>query len=100
MNIDDDDDLKIRSLQLKMEMRDKKKWSDRVGNVFEASGKPWDDSVKMAIKAKLAGLVAAKPEAALAIQKRGVIDNLGQTLLDKLGSLPTDNSEASSSVAG
>ena len=73
-----------------MEMRDKKKWSDRVGNVFKASGKPWDDSVKMAIKAKLAGMVAAKPETALAIQKRGVIDNLGQTLLDKLGSLPTD----------
>lgn len=68
----------------------KKKWSDRVRDVFKASGKAWDPSVEMAVKAKLADFVAANPRAALSAQKRGVIDNLGQTLLRKLGSLPTE----------
>src|SRR5579862_7199376 len=77
----------------------KKKWSDRVCDVFKASGKPWDASVEMAIKAKLADLVAANPTAALNQHKRGVIDNLAQTLLDKLGSLPTESGEASTSMA-
>jgi hypothetical protein len=62
----------------------KKKWSDRVRDVFKASGKPWDSSVESAVKAKLADLVAANPKAALSTQKRAVVDNLGQTLLDKL----------------
>lgn len=66
----------------------KEKWSDRVRNIFRLSGKPWDDSVKMAIKAKLASHVAANPNSALNPAKRGVIDNLGQTLLHKLGNLP------------
>ena len=68
----------------------KKKWSDRVGDVFKASGKPWDESVKMAVKAKLADLVAASPQTALNPHKRAVIDNLGQVLLDKLGALPAE----------
>jgi hypothetical protein len=68
----------------------KKKWSDRVGDVFKTSGKPWDASVEEGIKAKLADLVAANPAAALHAQKRGVIDNLAQTLLDKLANLPTE----------
>jgi putative ATP-dependent endonuclease of the OLD family len=68
----------------------KKKWSDRVRDVFKASGKAWDPSVEMTVKAKLADFVAANPRAALSAQKRGVIDNLGQTLLHKLGSLPTE----------
>lgn len=62
----------------------KKKWSDRVGEVFKASGRLWNDSVKNALKADVACLVAASPGAALGEQKRGVIDNLGQTLLAKL----------------
>jgi putative ATP-dependent endonuclease of the OLD family len=69
----------------------KKKWSDRVGDVFKASGKAWDDSTKMVLKSKIAELVAANPKMALNIHKRGVIDNLGQTLLDKLGSLPSES---------
>jgi putative ATP-dependent endonuclease of the OLD family len=68
----------------------RKKWSDRVRDVFKASGKAWDPSVEMAVKAKLADLVAANPGAALNAQKRGVIDNLGETLLHKLGNLPTE----------
>lgn len=68
----------------------KKKWSDRVGDVFKTSGKAWDASVEEGIKAKLADLVAANPTAALHAQKRGVIDNLAQTLLDKLANLPTE----------
>lgn len=68
----------------------KKKWSDRVGGVFKISGKAWDSSVKMEVKAKIAELVAANPKAALNAHKRGVIDNLGQTLLDKLGKLPAE----------
>lgn len=66
----------------------KKKWSDRVGEVFKASGKSWDDSVKAEVKAQLAELVASNPKFALNEHKRGVIDNLAQTLLDKLGGLP------------
>jgi putative ATP-dependent endonuclease of OLD family len=68
----------------------KKKWSDRVAGVFKVSGKAWDDSVKTAVKAKIAELVAANPKNALNVHKRGVIDNLGQSLLDKLAKLPTE----------
>lgn len=68
--------------------RNNKKWSDRVGEVFKASGKPWDPSVKMTVKAKVAALVASNPKVALHVQKRGVIDSLCQTLIDKLGNQP------------
>ena len=68
----------------------KKKWSDRVRDVFRVSGKAWDVSVEMSLKAKVADLVASNPKAAIHPTKRSVIENLGQTLLDKLQHLPVE----------
>jgi hypothetical protein len=62
------------------------KW---VGDVFQSSGKPWNDSVKMEVKAKIGELVASNPGAALHAQKRTVIDNLVATLTEKLKNLPS-----------
>jgi predicted ATPase len=66
----------------------KKKWSDRVRDVFKVSGRPWDDSIKMQVKSKVADLVATSPKSALLAQKRRVVENLAQTLVEKLGGLP------------
>lgn len=79
------------SLELNAKFKtNKKKWSDCVAAVFKVSGKVWDDSIKAAVKAKIADLVAADPKRALNAHKRAVIDNLGQTLLDKLAHLPEE----------
>lgn len=68
----------------------KRKWSDRVGEVFKVSGKPWNDGSKMSVKAKVAALVASDPKNALNVHKRGVIDNLLQAVLDKLKRLSSE----------
>jgi putative ATP-dependent endonuclease of the OLD family len=68
----------------------KKKWSDRVREVFRSSGRAWNPSVEMELKAKVAALVASNPKSALHLQKRSVIDSLAETLLTKLGASTSD----------
>lgn len=65
----------------------KRKWSDRVADVFKASGKPWNDSVEMSVKAKVASLIVTDPKNAISVHKRAVLDNLAQSVLDKLRQL-------------
>jgi len=67
----------------------KRKWSERVGDVFQSSGRAWNSTVKMEVKAKVGELVASDPGVALHSQKRAVIDNLAATLTEKLKSLPS-----------
>ena len=66
----------------------KKKWSDRVADVFKAAGKPWGPVLEMEVKAKVAALAAGSPEKALNANKRGSIDGLAQALLQKLRRSP------------
>lgn len=65
----------------------KRKWSDRVGEVFRVSGKMWNDQVKMEVKAKVALLVVSNPRNALNSHKRSVIDNFAQAVTQKLDQL-------------
>lgn len=58
----------------------KKKWSDRMKVLFGASGKPWDDPAKAAVKGALARFVADSPETAVHPHRIGPIDSLVTTI--------------------
>lgn len=64
--------------------RSKKKWSDRIANVFSLVGKRWDDRVEMEVKARVADLVARNPDRALCVHKVGAIDGLVAALEQRL----------------
>lgn len=62
-----------------------KKWSDRMRDLFVASGKPWDHGVEMQVKWKVADAVAASPGAALLPARKSAFDALVGSLESKLG---------------
>jgi putative ATP-dependent endonuclease of OLD family len=62
------------------------KWSDRARACFEKQGKPWNDAMKMQVKAVVAQAVAKRPTHALNTHKRSAIDALVAALERKLGS--------------
>ncbi len=68
----------------------KRKWSDRMANLFKASGKPWDDYVKNDVKAKIASLVASDPQNALSQHRRKPFDSLAENLVARLSELPNE----------
>jgi putative ATP-dependent endonuclease of OLD family len=61
-----------------------KKWSDRVREVFISSGKPWDASIEMTVKARVADAVSKNPAIALLQARRTVFESLVQALEQKL----------------
>ena len=61
------------------------KWSDRVRACFERQGKPWNDAVKVQVKAVVAQAVAKRPSDALNNHKRSAIDALVAALERNLG---------------
>ena len=73
------------------QFKGKRKWSDRMANVFTANGRHWDDHIKAEVKMKIANLVASDPKNALHHQRRGPFDSLVQTLVAQLGDVRTDN---------
>jgi putative ATP-dependent endonuclease of OLD family len=62
----------------------KKRWSDRMREGFKSAGKPWDDTVKADVKAKVARLVASDPENALNPHTRSAFDSLVHNLTARL----------------
>lgn len=62
----------------------KKKWSDRMADVFKTSGKPWDSTTESQLKLEVAKLAAANPEAAIHSTRMEVITNLINSLETKL----------------
>lgn len=71
------------SLSTRM-FRTKKKWSDRIKDVFDAHGKPWDDAVKNDVKRQVAQLIRANPRAAVCDRDKTVIDGLISSLETRL----------------
>jgi hypothetical protein len=63
------------------------KWSDRAKACFEANGKPWNNKLEAQLKAVVAEVVEAQPEAALHVHKRVAIDALKVSLERKLATL-------------
>jgi putative ATP-dependent endonuclease of the OLD family len=63
----------------------KRKWSDRMGDLFIASGKPWDHGVELQVKWKVAETVAASPGKALLAARKSAFDALVGSLEAKLG---------------
>ncbi|MBL0730740.1 ATP-dependent endonuclease [Piscinibacter sp. HJYY11] len=61
------------------------KWSDRIRACFEKQGKPWNDAMKVQVKAVVAQSVAKRPADALNSHKRSAIDALVSALERKLG---------------
>lgn len=61
------------------------KWSDRVRACFEKQGKPWNDAMKVQVKAVVAEAVAKRPGDALNSHKRSAIDALVSALERNLG---------------
>lgn len=74
-----------------------KKWTDRMRELFQNSGKPWDDSVAMNLKWLVAREVARSPGKALHASRRAVFDALVGALERKLGYTPTDGEVLNSS---
>ncbi len=64
--------------------RGKKKWSERVKNVFNAHGKPWDDSILKNIKYMVANQVSSNPQNAINNQDKMIIDSLIASLESRL----------------
>jgi len=64
--------------------RGKKKWSDRVREVFDAHGKPWDDSIKSEVKRIVSSQVMTSPDKAIRTSEKTVIDSLVNTLTKRL----------------
>lgn len=69
--------------------RGKKKWSDRMGDVFKVHGKPWTDALKGEVKMAVANVVKRTPSQALHVAKRGPVDALVSALEDRLGEIPS-----------
>lgn len=64
--------------------RGKKKWSERVKDVFDAHGKPWDDSIEKDIKYIVANQVSSNPRDAINGQDKLIIDSLIGALESRL----------------
>jgi hypothetical protein len=64
--------------------KSRKKWSERMDEVFRTQGKSWDDEVKRELKAKIARLVVATPGIAVNPHQRSVLEALAQSLGKKL----------------
>lgn len=62
----------------------KKKWSDRMRELFKLQGKLWDDRVKNRLKAGVAELAAAYPARALHSARRSSFDALSASLEKRL----------------
>jgi len=56
--------------------RGNRKWSERMGDTFGASGQQWNEGICHAVKSKLAGWVADNPGRALHAVKRTSVDAL------------------------
>jgi hypothetical protein len=64
--------------------RGKKKWSERVRDVFVAHGKYWDDSIEKEIKVMVANSVSSKPQEAINVQDKLIIESLISALESRL----------------
>ena len=76
--------------------RGKKKWSERVKDIFDAHGKPWDDSILNEIKFIVANQVASNPMSVINEQDKTIIDSLIGTLESRLKEKENAQQEASS----
>ena len=61
-----------------------KKWSDRMKQLFQSSGKPWDDAIEMQVKLAVARLVESTPATALLAARKTAFDALVLSLEAKL----------------
>lgn len=64
--------------------RGKKKWSERLKDVFDAHGKPWDDSIEKDIKYMVAKQVSLNPKEATNVQDKLIIESLINALETRL----------------
>lgn len=64
--------------------RGKGKWSDRVHSVFDAHGKPWDDSIKADIKKLVSLQVASNPAKAVRSSEETIVESLITSLTKRL----------------
>ena len=69
---------------LLMKKQPKQKWSTVTGNLFERSGKSWDDAIKFQVKSWLAGFAKAHAESILKTELTGPLDNFIETAEAKL----------------
>ena len=65
----------------------RKKWSDRVGTWFTNNAQIWDDTVKAAVKARVAEAVASAPKKALSSQAKAPFDALVRLLKERLAGI-------------
>jgi putative ATP-dependent endonuclease of OLD family len=56
--------------------RGKKKWSDRIHDIFKVHGRQWDDSIERKIKYLVSQAVIISPEGCLSDRDKTIIDAL------------------------
>ncbi len=78
--------------------RGKKKWSERVRSVFNAHGKPWDDSILNNIKYMVANQVSSNPQNAVNDQDKMIVDSLIASLESRL--IEKEKAQQNASVDG
>ncbi len=64
----------------------KKKWKDRMAQIFSSSGQHWDDQIERQVKGAVSALVQANPSAAVHPAWRSSLQALATALEDKLAS--------------
>jgi predicted ATP-dependent endonuclease of OLD family len=75
----------------KPDMKGAKKWSERMHDCFKAKGQTWDDTMKAAVKARVAEAIAADPGSALNESAKSPFKALLKLLEDRLGDSPSPN---------
>ena len=68
--------------------RGKKKWSDRIKDVFEEHGKPWNKSIKNKVKNLVADQILLHPENIINSQDRTIIQALTHALEKRMKTQP------------
>jgi putative ATP-dependent endonuclease of OLD family len=74
--------------------RSRKKWADRMADVFLQQGKPWDERVKAAVKDAVARAVEVDPTRALHASRRSSVDALVHALEERLQEVAVGRSSA------
>lgn len=78
---------------LSPKFKGKIKWSDKMSQVFNNQGKPWNDRIEKELKLKVAEAVVANPQNALNPHKRSSFDGLVISLESRLKEINNINAK-------
>lgn len=75
---------KYRITLANRKFKGKKKWSERIKDLFVAHGKPWSDATKNDVKNLVAEQIVSDPDNAISTVNSTIIDGLAEALEARL----------------